>query len=58
MQEILENKANHRAMLTHKAKQKTALVSKRNSNGDLSPLTSDKKPSQSLTYRKVDFETA
>ena len=32
MQEILENKANHKSMMTHKVKQRTALVSKRGSN--------------------------
>ena len=32
MQEVLENKANHKAMLKHKVKQRTSLVSKLNSN--------------------------
>lgn len=37
MQEVLENKTNHKAMMTHKIKQRTALVSKCGSVGDLSP---------------------
>jgi len=58
MQEISENKTNHKSMFTKKIKQRIGLVSKCGCIGDLSPWTSEKKPSQSVTYRKVDFETA